>query len=231
MIVSYDWNGLWSSTWESYGDVRRVYQKENGDTIEGLAALVGLDYGTFRFWARKEEQKKASSKNTLSDLTDDLKVGCYVSIPNVWIEADLLRGGGLWDYCVVNWGGTIGSFFGQTLGRWGYHTLTPSTPTELLTVVLGNVHNLYGMTVYAHGSPDGYIVNPKGDSMIHQMTLINAIGKSGFKIAIANMMQCYSLKPDVKKGSGSINFQDEWKKVAVTVYGYVGINVLGFDWK
>jgi hypothetical protein len=67
--------------------------------------------------------------------------------------------------------------------------------------------------------------------MIHQMTLINAIGKSGFKIAIANMMQCYSVKPDVKNGSRSINFQDEWEKVAVTVYGYVGINVLGFDWK
>lgn len=101
---------------------------------------------------------------------------------------------------------------GKRLGVGGYHTLTPSTPTELLTAVLGNVHNLYGMTVYAHGSPDGYIVNPKGDRMIHQMTLINAIGESGFKIAIANMMQCYSVKPDVKNGSRSINFQTNGKK-------------------
>lgn len=236
-LNSYDLFGLWSSTWASRGEKRRVYKKEKGDTIKGLSDELGMDEKTFQLWARIEIGGKAiedqpgkpapSSDNGLKDV-------CYISVPNIWIEADLLRGGGIYDQVIVNQGGTIGSFFGQTLGRWGYHTLKPETPNGLLETVNSNKKDIYGLTVYAHGSPNGYIVAPGGTSAIHQTRLIAAFRSNGYRIAKANMMQCYSIKPDGTIPTGpdterAFNYKEAWEKTAVKVCGYEGVNVIGID--
>ena len=164
-LNSYDLVGLWSSTSASRGEKRRVYKKGKGDTIKGLADELGMDEKTFQLWARIEIGDKAIEDQPgkpAPSSDDGLKDVCYISVPNIWIEADLLRGGGIYDQVIVNQGGTIGSFFGQTLGRWGYHTLKPETPNGLLETVNSNKKDIYGLTVYAHGSPNGNKVEPGG---------------------------------------------------------------------
>ena len=105
LINSWDLVGLWSATWSSRGEKRRVYKKEKGDTIKGLSDEIEMDEKTFHLWARIETAAKAledkpgkpapSSDNGLKDV-------CYISVPNIWIEADLLRGGGIYDRVIVN---------------------------------------------------------------------------------------------------------------------------------
>ena len=237
IIFAYDVLGLWSATSESRSDKRRVYKKGKKDTIKGLAKEVGMDESTFSLWARIEDGPKisATKEGNAAPKTDaGLKGVCYISVPNVWIEADCLRGGGVYDHVVVNPGGTIGSFFGQTLGRWGYHTLKPKTPTELLKTVQDNKKDLYGMTVYAHGTTNGYyIVAPGGTDAIDQLTLMRTIRSGGYRIAKANMMQCYSINPNgsipTKPTAKAFNYKKAWENTAVKVYGYEGMNVIGID--
>ena len=239
MVNLFDALGLWSSTSESRCDIRRVYKKGNKDTIESLAKEIGMDASTFSRWGRIENGPKISDANDgrSAPKTDaELKGVCYISVPNIWVEADCLRGGGVYDRCIVNLGGSIGSFFGQTLGRWGYHTLKPKTPTELLKTVQNNVKNLYGMTVYAHGSTNGYIVDPSRTNSIHQLSLIRTIRGNGYRIAKANMMQCYSINPKgtVPTSLGTVrefNYKQAWENSAVKVYGYEGVNAIGIDFK
>ena len=237
LLNVFDVIGLWSSTIASYGEKRRVYKKDGKDTIKGLADELGLDDWAFHLWARVETDDKASEDNPGKSAPSSdaaLKDVCYISVPNVWIEADLLRDGGIYDRVVVNHGGTIGSFFGQTLGRWGYHTLKPGTPGDLLKTVKANIKNIYGLTVYAHGSPNGYIVSPDRKSAIHQTKLMAEFRSNGYRIAQANMMQCYSIKTDGVIPTGpktemEYNYKDAWEKTAVKVYGYEGVNVIGID--
>ena len=195
---------------------------------------MGLDIESISEWGRIETSPVASetSSSPITPTTPSSKY-CYVSVPNIWIEADLLRGGNVYNRVIVNPGGTIGSFFGQTLGRWGYHTVKPKTPKELFRIVGESGKNLYGLTVYAHGSTNGYIVS-SDERMIHQTRLTTSIRSKGYRIARANMMQCYSAIP-----FGSIpveqykempfDYTAEWKKTAVKFFGYEGMNIIGID--
>ena len=238
LICSYDLIGLWSSTWASRGEKRRVYKKGNGDTIKDLAEELGMDEKTFHLWARIETGEKALEDKpgrSAPNSDDGLKDVCYISVPNIWVEADCLRGGGVYDHVIVNHGGTIGSFFGQTLGRWGYHTLKPGTPSDLLKTVQDNCKDIYGLTVYAHGTTNGYyIVAPDRKDSIDQLSLMRKLRSNGYRIAAANMMQCYSINPNGSvpiwpKDNREFNYKKAWGKTAVKVYGYEGVNFIGID--
>ena len=235
VVYRIDAYGLWKGTKESYGFKRRVYKKSRDvKSLKSLANRVGLDIESISEWGRIETSPVASetSSSPITPTTPSSKY-CYVSVPNIWIEADLLRGGNVYNRVIVNPGGTIGSFFGQTLGRWGYHTVKPKTPKELFRIVGESGKNLYGLTVYAHGSTNGYIVS-SDERMIHQTRLTTSIRSKGYRIARANMMQCYSAIP-----FGSIpveqykempfDYTAEWKKTAVKFFGYEGMNIIGID--
>lgn len=236
-ISKYDVLGLWLPTSASYKDKRRVYRKYKGDTISRLADEVGMDVETFHLWARVEKYRVASSDSYAPrpNMTDeDLENVCFVSVPNIWIQADLLRGGGVWDR-IINLGGTICSFFGQTLGRWGYYVIKPKTTEELLSAVKNNRLNLYGMTIYAHGNSNG-IIAPlrKSNSKFTQSELMVELIKNKYRIARVNLMQCYSITEDGKfyfngNSYGKFNYKTAWENLAVDVSGYEGINVIGID--
>jgi hypothetical protein len=60
---------------------RIVWERDAQDrsaTLEALAKEVGLDPSESLKWAKKTDE-------------------CHFSVPNIWIDADLLRGGGLYD--------------------------------------------------------------------------------------------------------------------------------------
>ena len=152
---------------------------------------------------------------------------CYVSVPNVWIESDLLQG---WHHArdvVINQGGTIGSFFANSLGRWGYYTEKPKTVLALHQTIIDDRTHIIGMTVYGHGDDKGALYESSGKS-ISQMQIISAVKAGGYRIREANMMQCYSHMVLNRNGQ-KIDFQEEWAKVAIHPFGYRGTNFCGID--
>lgn len=90
------------------------------------------------------------------------------------------------------------------------------------------------MTLYAHGTENGYyIVAPGGTDAIDQLTLMRAIRSAGYRIAKANMMQCYGINPNgtvpTRTNVIPFNYKKAWENTAVKVFGYEGMNVIGID--
>jgi RHS repeat-associated protein len=236
-IYKFDVFGLWKPTRESYGHKRLVYKKSRYyKSLKGLAKKVGLDIATISVWGRIETSPVASetSSSPVSATTAESKY-CYISVPNIWIEADLLRGG-TWSESIINLGGTIGSFWGNTLGRFGYHFQYAKTTDELFERVKKSGRDLYGFTVYGHGYVDMKTKKPteffggpdstKGSKS--QLDLISLVKAKGYRIAQANMMQCYSHATIMINGQQT-NFRDKWHEVAVLPFGYIGVNAFGID--
>ena len=192
---------------------REVYQLALGDTPEGLASIVGLDASEFGFWAKYE--------------------GCsQYSVPNVWIDADLLRGGGLYSR-LVNLGGTIGSFVGTDLLTSGSRKVVKvKTVAELMSAVNNNVGDLWGMTVYGHGNSEGILSSRRkydATNSINQQYIFNLIRGGRYRIAVLNMMQCYSADTDGTLDGYPHNWQAAGEAIAVIFRGYTGLNILGLD--
>jgi hypothetical protein len=57
------------------------------------------------------------------------------------------------------------------------------------------------------------------------MPLVKA---KGYRVAQANMIQCYS-HATVITGRGEFDLKQEWLKVAVLPFGYIGVNAFGID--
>jgi RHS repeat-associated protein len=142
-INSYDLLGMWKATDDSSGESRRFYMWEKGDTITSLAEEVQLEASEFDQWGVVEIGSNDRP--------------CVVSVPNVWISADLLQGGGVWDR-IVNIGGSVGRFIGTDLFTWGFKILKPNTIQELRSTVRSNSGDLWGLAVFGHGTEDGYFL-------------------------------------------------------------------------
>ena len=235
-VDAFDEFGLWTATSESAGKSRRVYKVEDGDTLESLAKIVGLDSKEWQNWALSEKSTVAD-KTTASKIANNSKPGCYVSVPNVWISADLLRGGNWYWDTIVNQGGTIGRFFGTTLlTSSNYMIVKPDNAKELISALNDNKGDVWGLTVFAHGNKFGQIIMPTeshvyGETWTDTDTVVALVKQNGYKIAKAYMMQCYSAykgvtpKPDVRQ----VDFGAMWRSVSVRFFGYVGVNVLLLD--
>jgi RHS repeat-associated protein len=196
-----DYLGLWKA--ESGGGSRRIYEKEDGDTIAKLAGIVELDEAESEFWAKKLDVN-----------------GCRVSVPNVWIDADLLQGPcGLYDH-IVNIGGTIGSFVLTDLGVWGKKIVKVNDVEGLRTALSNSANDLWGLQVFAHGGASGEWVCMPDGRRVSQDEIISYVRAGGYRIAYAYMMQCYS----AANGYGG-----KWGRAAINFYGYYGMNVFGFD--
>ena len=195
---------MWKATSESYGKRRRVYEKERGDTDAELAGRLGLNVNEKGKWMKKAGK-------------------CKVSVPNVYIAADLLRGGCLWER-FINLGGTIGQFVGTDLLRYGYHFSKPRTLDELVGDLIRFRGDLYGVTVYAHGGKDGSIFEGNQINGTLQRNLMNAVRLNGYKPAVAWLMQCYSIYKDKQ-----VDFWDDWQQIVKDPHGYHGQNFMGID--
>ena len=224
-INNKDGFGLWAVDGSSTGSARLVYIKEEGDTILSLASLVDLDPDEVDKWGRIECTLGVGTGKGLSEA--NLQSACSVSVPNVWIDADLLRGGTLIGR-FINIGGTIGSFWGTDLFTSNKHKiLTVGTISELMSSVMGNKGDLWGMTVYGHGSPKGLLVSSTGESM-PQLLLYYRIRDNGYKLSSINMMQCFS-GGETPSPYGSIDMSEKWYSVALHATVYKGVNILGID--
>jgi RHS repeat-associated protein len=211
-INQWDYLGLWKATAESAGAARRIYLWEKGDTRETLAAKVNLEFSDFDKWAKPIPSVSASDKKT----------HCAYSVPNVWISADLLQGGGLWSR-FVNIGGTLGRFLGTDMLTWGYKIIKPDYASALLSITKSNAGDIWGMVVFGHGGKNGYLGDYDKTDYIYQSSLISALKKQKFRLAKAFLMQCYSGNNEL------VNWSKQWHKVAQDPYLYTGQNWLMID--
>ena len=148
-VEAFDEIGLWSATSESAGQSRRVYKFEQGDTMETLAEIVGLDPKEYQKWGRVEKSSLAD-KATSKFVSSNTKPGCYVSVPNVWISADLLRGGNWYYDSIVNQGGTIGRFIGTDVFTSSGHKIAKADDVKGLIRQFRESHgDIWGIVVFA----------------------------------------------------------------------------------
>jgi RHS repeat-associated protein len=239
----HDMLGLWQAAQGAYAthikkttdNARRLYRKQPGDTLQGLAVSVGLNLSDMAHWARFSEGHTTMQTSVLIS-GSGWEQYCYVSVPNVWIDADLLRGGGAYSR-LVNIGGTIGSFVGtDLLISSSRKVVSAHTVAELISAVSGYSGHIWGMTVYGHGGKDGTL-SQSGKlgykdwnvKWMNQQDLIRYVGQGGYKLAIVNMMQCYSGTSTGTYYGQPQDWSAEWRKHAITLNYYEGLNVLGLD--
>jgi len=233
---SFDELGLWAATKESAGKSRRVYQVERGDTIESLAEKVDLEKTEFSKWAKKEFGRVADKKNVVS-ISRVPKAGCYVSVPNVWISADLLRGGNWYYDSFVNLGGSIGRGIGTDVFTSSDHKIVKADNIRQLNAAFrASKGDIWGLVVFGHGKKSGVLSMKRTlnyyryeDEWTYQRELVEGIEAGGYKIAYAYMMQCYSAYKGLDENGNSVDHDADWRKVAVHFYGYRGVNAFMID--
>ena len=148
---------------------------------EKLAKQIQLDPNEFEKWAQNIQIRISSEKATIT-----------ADVPNVWICVNLLHGGSwYWDIPVVNMGGIIGEIVSY-LGTWGMKEINCKTVDELRRAFRDNRKMVWGIVLYAHGSKFGLIANSSGKDKMQQEELMRLIKSQGFKLAKADIMQCYS---------------------------------------
>jgi hypothetical protein len=225
-VNSYDVLGLWKKDKTINNDRRRIYLKEAGDSYQDLAALVGLDIDEIHKWAKLVNGDH-----------------CKVSVPNIWISADFLRGGGVYSR-LVNLGGTVGRFIGTDLLTYGFKIEKPDTIQQLFSALSVNQKDVWGMVVFGHGNKEGQLsssMRPQkhGIDWIFQSEIFPYVDKNGYRLSQVYMMQCFSSykgfveveNPPGQNSFYTVDHASEWKKRVVEggFFGYQGVNVCGWD--
>lgn len=162
-----------------------------------LADKVGLDPAEFEHWAYDVRVRIANHA---------LEV--YVKIPNVWICADLFRGGSWWDQSFYGvGGGTLPNFVGTDIFTVSKKVFKISTVGQLLTAIENHNGKLWGMTLSAHGGRKGSISynrqsvsensdsiynKPDKDGVMNQQNIMNALSHYKYKLSRIYMFQCFS---------------------------------------
>lgn len=180
---------------------RQVYHPESSeDTIATLADAIGLDVDTADKWAVKDSGS--------------------VSVPNVWLCADLLQGGGILDR-LINIGGSLGTFFSTLLTPHTLKKVKVVRALDLNTRILRycSSGDLWGLSIFAHGSKSGSVDSSDGDDTSLPY-IFSCLDRLGYRVAMAHAFQCYS------KFSG---YSAKWEARAVRSWGYHGIDALGLD--
>lgn len=226
--------GLWKEG--PGGGSRRQYTSECNDGLVHLAGKVHLSVlakqmnrwlqgGTLQF---TDGGSVAVGSLVQKDVGRLLKPGQKVTVPNVWIAADILKGGGLWDWVINEGGGSVGILVGTDIFTNGKKVVKANSFSGLTGAVSANSGNIWGIVIFGHGDKDGTLVNADGIGG-NQGRVIGGLAGQGFQVSKAYAMQCYSHFVGNYYGR-YYDWRHEWEKVALDANGYVGLNALGIDW-
>ena len=154
-----------------------------GEARDALAKQVHLDASEFDYWAHDLKTYAG---------TDGIYV--EISVPNVWICADLLRGGSWYsDQPVFGVSGSLMQIPIQ-LFTWTQKVVKCESFEEL-QINLGKYQGkLWGMALFAHGDEFGRMT-PTRESytdIYNQSRIMLALAPNGYKLAKIYAMQCYS---------------------------------------
>ena len=214
---------LLGQKWEKIGlhshNSRMIYERgETSDTFEELAKIVGLDPTESGKWAIPVARSVGADWEN-----------CRYSVPNIYIVADLLQGGGnsligsIWSR-FVNIGGSIGNLFTFTGDA---KRLKVTSASELIKELNSTKGDLLGIVIFAHGTSSGYIGDFTATDWTNQENVMAGVSTGGYKIKTADLMQCYSGAVNPRSG---FKWSDKWRPL---VHGrlrtYDGMNALGLD--
>jgi len=153
------------------------------DARKALATEIQLNASEFDHWAHGLKTYAG---------TDGIYV--EISVPNVWICADLLRGGSWYsDKTVFGVSGSLGQIPTQ-LFTWRQKVVKCESFEEL-QVNLGKYQGkLWGMVLFAHGNKLGIMTQNRQDDaeLYNQSTIMLLLAPNRYKMAKIYMMQCYS---------------------------------------
>jgi len=176
--------------WENKPRTSKKYLNKNislsdipEDARKTLAKEIKLDAAEFDHWGHDLKTYAG---------TDGIYV--EISVPNVWICADLLRGGSWYsDKAVFGVAGSLGQIPTQ-LFTWK-HKIVKCESFNELQVNLGKYQGkLWGMVLFAHGNELGIMTQNKqrGTELYNQSTIMLLLAPNRYKLAKISMMQCYS---------------------------------------
>ena len=135
---------------------------------------------------------------------------------------------GLYDR-IVNTGGSIGRFFGTTLGTFNKHIIKVETFGQLVSAINSNNGDVWGAVIFGHGGPNGYLEGIRrevyGVDFGNQQTVINGFARQGFEAAKVRAMQCFSSTRTLRN-----DWKPKWEEVVIDFSGYSRLNVLGINW-
>ena len=180
------------------------------DARDALAQQVQLNASEFDYWVHDVKTSAGID-------------GIYVeiSVPNVWICADLLRGGSWYsDQPVFGVSGSLMQIPTQ-LFTWTQKVVKCESFEEL-QINLGKYQGkLWGMALFAHGNELGIMTQnrQRNTKLYNQSTIMLALAPNGYKLAKIYMMQCYS----GYKGTVSIKQKEMLALLRSTPH-------IGFDW-
>ena len=151
-----DPTGLWTITRD--GKMRAFAKADKGDTIESLAAKIGLQVNQWRYWAEPYDQKAKELLKKFDDIETVLCGGELFIIPNTIIA--------LW----AGWEGA-GPALAKFYVRWnkdisdlqelGFHVVEHSNLTareaKSLLEEATNVKMMHGLLFWGHGSETGLL--------------------------------------------------------------------------
>jgi RHS repeat-associated protein len=209
-VNGYDYMGLkWRKASKSVqpADQTRVVWKRDSsaDTLEQLAKEVKLDPQEKDRWA-----KPVGSGDS-----------CSVSVPNVFIVANLMGYDKLDDAVISTFGGKLGSLFTFDGSK---KRVNASSAADLHSAITNNKGNIWAFAMYAHGgdNTDNTLHSTRRGPRISSSRMVTGLLKSnGFKLSKIWAMQCFS---------GANGWDSVWDSLSYrkAVY-YHGVNAVGID--
>lgn len=170
------------------------------DAQKKLAKAVALSEEDIEHWVQKIEVK--------ADLKE-IQIKAYV--PNVWICADVLRGGSSWNQFIG-----LGTWLGQIPSHLlrNKKVVYCKTIAEFFNELQRGKGKIWGMVLFAHGNSYGSITSgdpndpdapdPKTQKLArNQMEVMKILAQYKYKLSKIFMMQCFS----GYRGKLSRNFQ------------------------
>ena len=159
------------------------------DARRSLADKVGLSPSDFEYWAHDIKTFGGSD-------------GIYVKVsaPNVWICADLLRGGSWYlDRTIFGTSGSLGQLPTHLL-TWRQRVIKCKDFRELQNKLSLYRGKIWGLALFAHGNEWGNLTKNSQDKIgYNQSRIIATLSLNRYKLSKIYMMQCYSgYKGEVK---------------------------------
>jgi RHS repeat-associated protein len=208
-----DYLGLWKKGDTIDGGRRRVYIRQSGDTLEGLATLLKLDLNEIHKWARIHSDGK----------TDDGKTPCEVAVPNVIVVFTSKPSWHDLPVSVVSSYRRTAESLSVSYANSGYKVIFAKHSDSVSEFkALWETSGIYDFIYAGHGAyPLGFKINRSFDGAVFP----NGVSPP-YKLGLGMFYACYS----DNRGTGDYSSLGAWKDHIAVDSGAVYLGYYGLAW-
>jgi RHS repeat-associated protein len=209
----WDYLGLWKKGDTIDGGRRRVYIRQSGDTLEGLATLLKLDLNEIHKWARIHSDGK----------TDDGKTPCEVAVPNVIVVFTSKPSWHDLPVSVVSSYRRTAESLSVSYANSGYKVIFSKHSDSVSEFkALWETSGIYGFIYAGHGTyPLGFEINRSFDGVVFPSEV-----SPPHKLGLGMFYACYS----DNRGTGDYSSLGAWKDHIAVDSGAVYLGYYGLAW-